>query len=399
MAYQWNCADVLRLLGVPFKENRPENMVPCPACGGKRFAMNIAKGTGHCFNCSERADSAAYYALSTGLSIEEARKEIEERLNIKTDWKTDKRPARVAYAEEQSEEEITDSATLNAAYQSFLSELTLSDENKYNLLSRGFDEPIIKQLGYKTFPHKSERDFFALCRNMIKDDITLKGVPGFYKTFHNDWNFVQLTKGIIVPTRNINNEIVGLQIRKDDDKRVYIPEQEKLEPKCAWFSSKGFNSGAAAHGYVHYACDFRYDNGTKKWWAAIGDTIILTEGAMKADLVHYLSKAPVIAVPGVYNYKYLEEQLKLLSRGGVKRVIHCYDMDYQTNPNVKDAMIKTREIIKNCGFEYVFKTWETKVTIDGVLHDRLKGLDDYLAYVYKGIIPHVESSNNISGKK
>jgi len=269
----------------------------------------------------------------------------------------------------------------------------LSNENRDNLLARGFNMSTIDMLGYKTFPRKNEIDYIALCKRLQQNQVSLKGIPGFYKAKYGDYSFVQLTKGIIMPIRNIHNEIIGLQIRKDDDKRVYQPDEGKLEAKCSWFSSKGFPHGTSAHGWVHYATDFRFDgNKTKKWWAVVGDTVILTEGAMKADLIHLLSGVPTIAVPGVNNIVHLSKELTLLRKLGVKKILHCYDMDYKTNPNVANAMKKTKTLIEESGLEYQFCEWETKVNVAGEYKEVLKGLDDYLAYIYKGIVPKVQKN-------
>lgn len=101
-------------------------------------------------------------------------------------------------------------------------------------------------------------------------------------------------------------------------------------------------------------------------------TIYLTEGAMKADIAHYLTdyKLPFIAVAGVNAFTKLEEELLRLKAYGVEKVVNMYDMDYLTNPNVQKALVRTREIVQNCGLRYQRYVWNTEY----------KGIDDYLKY-------------------
>lgn len=391
MAYQWNVQDVFRILGIRYPETRKEFEVDCPFCGSKHFSMNMYKGVGHCWKCGKGADSASFYAAVKGLSLNDARKDIEANLNITNDWKTEKLPPRVVYKEPE-DEPLATIEVRDRTYRAFLNELTLSEKNFNSLLARGFNKATIQALGYKTFPTRSEIDFFALCRRLQADGCVLRGVPGFFQTKKGDWTFVQMTKGIIMPTVTINNEIAFLQIRKDDDLRVFNEEKGRLESKCAWFSSSGLKGGSKANAEVHFACDMIYNKGaSEKYWPVFKDTFALTEGTMKADLIHDLmNNIPVISVAGVRNYSHLRTALRQLKELGVKRILHCFDMDYQTNPNVADAMKTVEQIIREEGFEYLFKAWETKINVEGKMYSLLKGLDDYLAYVTKGIIPEVK---------
>ncbi len=386
--YTWSCGDVLSLLGVKYNQNKAENIIPCPFCGGKRFAMNIAKGTGHCFNCSTGADSASYYAAQMGMSVQEARNEIKSRLNIKDE--TNYTPRFVF--KEPPQATMAPIEVRDRTYRAFLDLLVLAQKNLDNLLGRGFTVNDIAYKGYKTFPSVSAVSFEGLCRQLQTQGCILEGVPGFYKNRQGEWTFVRVTPGIIIPQINIHNQIEGFQIRKDDDLRINLDTGE-LEGKCSWFSSKNYPSGSGAKTCVHVATDFIY-NAQKHIYEPVlhGDTVTLTEGGMKADLCQCImeGKSSLIAVQGVHALNPIKVTLEGLKQYGLKRVNLAYDMDFKTNPNVQDAMKKTEKLIKDMGLQFVnIMDWGSEMTIDGQ-KVFLKGIDDFLAYQYKQIVPKVK---------
>ena len=385
--YRWTIQDVFELLGVRYNPNRVEVEVDCPFCGKRHFGMNMKKGIGHCWSCSQTADSASFYAASTGLSLYEARKDIENRLNIGGD--AEPRPERIVF-ETPKEAEIAPLDVRDKTYRRFLEELHLSEKNLSMLLARGFNRTAIESLGYKTFPSRSEVNYFDLCRRLQADGCILEGVPGFFKTKKGDFTFVQLTKGIIMPSLTRENKIAYLQVRKDDDLRIFNEDKGELEAKCSWFSSRGLNAGSKASAEVHYACDMRYSKEHKTYYPVVKDTVLLTEGIMKGDLIHdIMPQIPVITVAGVNNYLHLRDSLRYLKGLGVKNVMHCFDMDYRTNKNVEKAMQEIKKIIEEEGLIYIFRAWETKIQVDGKILDLLNGLDDFLAYKERGIIPKI----------
>lgn len=409
MAYEWNIFDVFGLLGVQTNPNKEEVMVRCPFCGGKRFAMNQSKETGHCFNCEQTADSASYYTQymnyfnGCNMSLAEGRRAIKNALNIGSTYDPNKQlPKRIVFkpAEQKEMAPIKD---VDFTYRAFLNELTLTSQNRDSLRARGFSDDDIDFLGYKSFPSREHVDFKALCKRLLVAGCRLEGVPGFFQDNKGNWTFVPLTPGIIVPQKTINNQIFGFQIRKDDDKRNFNEATGELEEKCVWFSSKNCRNGCKATAGINFSCDFMFDEKTGRYWMynkTFGrpvQTVMLTEGAMKADLVHCLEPSiPVISVAGVHSTTYLEQILGLLKKLGIKKIIHAYDMDYQTNKNVEQALIKTRKMIEDAGLEYKMHTWDTRVTVDGKTYELLKGIDDRLAFDKKGIIPEIKEPKSES---
>lgn len=385
--YSWSCSDVLNLLGVKYNPGKEEQTIKCPFCGGNRFGMNIKKGTGHCFKCNATADSAGYYAAETMMSLNDARDDIKRRLNIPDE--TGKLPERIVYKEpvvaETASIEVRDKT-----YRAFLDELTLSQKNFDHLLARGFSSDDINAKGYKTFPSANDISFEDLCRRLLSKGCTLKGVPGFFKNKKGEWTFPRYTQGIIIPQINIHNQIEGFQIRKDDDLRR-VNEDGDLEAKCVWFSSKGKASGAAVHTSVHIATDFIFNKDKQLYEPVLrGNKVTLTEGGMKADLCTCIldGRASFIAVQGVYALSPLRDALINLKAYGLKTVNLAFDMDYLTNPNVKDAMEKVTSLIKELDLEMSnMMNWDFERVDASGNKFSLKGIDDYLAYEYKKIIP------------
>ena len=394
MAYSWNNADAMALCNVIIK--RKESMIKCPFCGGKRFGFNAEKGIGKCFQCNGSADTASYYAATYNMSLNEARKEIEGRLGIVSNRNIEKRPEKIVYQEDganftEREAQRAADEVLDRTYRAFLEKLPLTEKSRHLLLARGFSEDEITSLGYKTFPNKEEVNFFDICKQLQKEGCILEGVPGFFKCKNGNYTFRQTKEGIVMPQKDYFNRITGLQIRKYDDLRVYLDDEERMEGKCAWFSSADRNGGCGAQARVHYACDFKFCPEDQKWRPVHQKGFLLTEGIMKGDITHFLQpNLPVIAVPGVHALNYLGTELKRLKKAGVEVILLAYDMDYQTNPNVQEALENTRKLIEQTGLRCKPFTWETNVVIDGESHNLLKGIDDYLAYVKLGIVPQIK---------
>lgn len=389
--------------------NGTEVELTCPFCGKRKYGLNRDSGLGHCWNAACPSDGKGFniwqlYAAVNGLSNGEAIKEIKKRLGM-NDYSPARAqiPQRIVY-EAPKQSKVKNPDALDKVYTAFLLELNLCEKNRMDLKSRGFDDETIEQCMFRTFPRKDEIDFFALCRRLMSQGLSLEGVPGFYQCKNGNWSFVQVTKGIIMPTRDYKSRIVGLQIRKDDDLRV-CDEEGKLEAKCTWFSSKNSRSGCGSSAPIHFACDWIWNAaekcyvpyfkpGTKK-------SVILTEGMMKAELIHqFQPQYNVISVAGVDNYKNLSATLPILKELGITEIMLAFDMDYEKNPNVDAAMQKTKSLIEKSGLT-LWKSdkgtdhlrWNVNALApDGKTYPVLKGLDDFLAYKHLKIVPQIKKS-------
>ncbi len=165
-----------------------------------------------------------------------------------------------------------------------LSKLTLASDHRENLLSRGLTDEQIKVLGYKTTPVVG---LTAIAKQLQAEGHYLTGVPGFYHTKEGSWSLVHERRGILIPARTPDGKIQGLQIRRDNTKRG----------KFRWISSVGKQDGCKAECWTHIS-------GTP------AQTVLLTEGPMKADIITFITGLPVVAVPGVNSLNHLEEMLE-----------------------------------------------------------------------------------------
>lgn len=388
--YSWTPDQVFSLLGVQIRSTKAEQKILCPYCGSKNLNFNLVKDVGHCFSCDRGIDSRQYYSVVTGTSLEKTGYEIEERLGIRpSNREMTPPPQRIVFKYSTKEATKASPEVLDTTYRAFLGSLELSVKNRDNLRSRGLHPDEITRLCYRTFP--SER-LDIIPRDLGQSGFTITGVPGFYIEKGTP-KMVRMTPGIIMPQVNRNSLITGLQIRKDDDLRRFNEDSGEYEAKCGWFSSKGRENGTPASADVHYACDFSYDEQSKQYMPVLQDgKILLTEGIMKGDIVHYcMGGAPVIAVPGVNAVKKLTEELIWMRDNcGLRKVILAFDMDYQTNPNVQKALENTRTMIKDCGLECAqFPSWEPHLVRDGEEYN-INGIDDYLVFCKYDILPHVK---------
>ena len=175
---------------------------------------------------------------------------------------------------------LADVETRHLAYQALLSKLSLAADHRENLLSRGLAELDIERLEYRTTPVVG---MAAIAKKLCLDGLHLGGGPGFYKDDSGAWTFVHEERGILIPERDRIGRIQRLQIRRDN----------VAKRKFRWVSSSGRKEGCKAEGWTHLA-------------GPAGPTAILTEGPMKADVIHSLTGMTVLAVPGVNALTQLE---------------------------------------------------------------------------------------------
>lgn len=185
----------------------------------------------------------------------------------------------------------------------------------------------------------------AIAKQLRSEGFYLAGVPGFYRDDSDSWTFIHEKRGILIPVRDRHGRIQGLQIRRDNvEKR-----------KFRWVSSTEQKDGCRAEGWTHLAGPVR-------------SVIILTEGPMKADVIHALTGMTVLAVPGVNALTQLELALRDLRREGLSEIKTAFDMDFAVNHHVQNGYNSLLQLLDNMGFRYGTYLWDP----------RYKGLDDYI---------------------
>ncbi len=232
----------------------------------------------------------------------------------------------------------------HAVYSALLSEhLSLSEQHLEALRARGLSDAAIARNGYGSTPDDiGDVDVVA--------PLGLEGVPGFYKQA-GKWRLVSIAQGILIPVRDSQGHIRGLQIRRDDT--------SDGRGKYFWLSSANRPSGTSSGAPVHFSKPQLIPNTTE---------ILITEGALKADVCAHLLGVPVIAAAGVNNFG-AEFAANLKKRfPQLTKTIIAFDADFRTKPQVKDALIKLKRSLMVADFTPVVRVWPPA----------FKGLDDYL---------------------
>ena len=237
---------------------------------------------------------------------------------------------------------MTDVDTRDATYTALLGKLSLAPDHRENLLLRGLKDDEVDELGYKTTPVLG---YASIAAQLQAEGLYLSGVPGFYRSDDGTWTFIHEKRGILIPVRDVDGKIQGLQIRRDN----------VAKRKFRWMSSAEKKDGCKAEGWTHLA-------------GAVQSEIILTEGPMKADIIHALSGSTVLAVPGVNTLTQLKQTLIRLKGVGLKEVKTAFDMDILTNIHVQNGYNSLLRLLGEMGLRYGTYLWDP----------RYKGLDDYI---------------------
>ncbi|MBQ4078468.1 toprim domain-containing protein, partial [bacterium] len=148
-----------------------------------------------------------------------------------------------------------------------------------------------------------------------------------------------------IPVKDLKGRIQGLQIRRDNSEKR----------KFRWVSSVDLKDGCKAEGWTHLA-------------GKVKNSIIITEGPMKADVIHALSGATVLAVPGVQSLTQLSNTLEQLKGQGLEKVYTAFDMDMLSNPHVQSGFENLGKLLSEMGIWYKTYVWPTEY----------KGLDDFI---------------------
>lgn len=351
--------DIIPLIGIPDPPNgRSVYNISCPCCDDnprkKHLNINLNKDVFCCPRCHFSGGVFDLYSHYSGVDRKHAREVLMEKLGLKdsgpsyegSNQKQERRTITRPILQE-IELPLTDIDARHETYAALLGKLSLASDHRENLLSRGLTDEQIRTFGYKTMPVVG---FSALAKQLQAEGYYLGGVPGFYHTKEGAWTFVQERRGILIPARDQDGKIQGLQIRLDKIKKG----------KFRWISSIGKQDGCKAEGWTHMI-------GNPK------PTVLLTEGPLKADVIHYITGQTVIAVPGVNSLKHLKETLEYLQSQGTTKVMTCFDMDYLKNPHVRDGYYNLANILAEVGIEYGTYLWDPQ----------FKGLDDYVWHCRK----------------
>ena len=334
----FHMVDVIPLLGLPTPPAGKNSFnLPCPCCDdkpkGRHLNINLRKDVFRCPRCGFSGGVLDLYAFYAKIPRE---KVLEELLDRKGQTLYPRQPL-----PEVEENPLTGVEERHATYTALLQNLTLASDHRENLLSRGLSPEEIHRLGYKTTPVLG---FSSLAKRLREKGLYLAGVPGFYKN-QSQWTLKIPGRGILIPVQDVQGQIQGLQVRLDNvEKR-----------KFRWLSSNGLEEGCGAKTWVHLAGEPR-------------PLVLLTEGPMKADVIHFLTGQTVLAVAGVNSLSQLKPVLEKLQAAGMEQIMTAFDMDYLVNPHVQNGQENLTHLLEECGIAYGTYLWDPQY----------KGLDDYI---------------------
>lgn len=323
----------------------------CPFCGdtkGKGDA-SITKNVFHCYKCNADGFLFELYARVMGISNGEAKKYFDEKYNRGIDTGERHVPRKVVKYTPTPEKNTAPDEQLDRIYQKYLNMLHLDAVHRENLLKRGLSEEFIEACGFKSVPVIGATYY---PRKLVMDGEDLSGVTGFYRNEEKQWCIKKYGTGFYIPTRNIKGQIVNMQVRTDNANLRYYT-----------FSSAQEAGGADMSSQMHFV-------GVDTSKPVPG--VYLTEGALKADVAHYLSGKAFISIPGVGNFKALRQGLQSMREcGDVFKdtvIMLATDMDEQENETVRKNVEKLKKTLTEFGFRYKKLTWDPKY----------KGIDDFL---------------------
>jgi hypothetical protein len=240
---------------------------------------------------------------------------------------------------------------LNEVYTALLRDvLTLRSEHSQHLMDdRGIGDTTILTNLYASTPLPSELERVSEKMREVFGE-RLAGVPGFYRDEDGLWQLQSMNCGFLIPYRNREGEIVGLQLRQDRNRT----------PKYYWVSSKEFPGGASPGSPLHFAAPH-----------LVGESgsVVITEGALKADIISELGGYGCVAVAGV-NHNIGDQIASALRQTfpDLAKVAVALDSDWKTNANVKGAVIELATNLDNQ------RRWQVEVWHWDIAHG--KGLDD-----------------------
>lgn len=236
----------------------------------------------------------------------------------------------------------------HAVYTAFLSDSVLAGKHADNLLKRGLSDTEIARNLYASHPHSSTIPCRYTTRLAAQFDLT--GVPGFFRQ-GDAWRFVVLGPGFLIPVRDVHGRIQACQVRLDHGATRYL-----------WFSSgtASDQGGTSSGSPVHFA---------RPWRAVSTGEAIITEGALKADIIAEAIDACVIAVAGVCSFREDFGRTLKLDLPSLRRVYMAFDSDWHTKPQVERALLRLLTSIERAGLSGAFLDWDDA---------KAKGLDDLL---------------------
>ena len=146
----------------------------------------------------------------------------------------------------------------------------------------------------------------------------------------------------------------------DADGRIEARQvgRDEGDPRYKWFASAGYERGASAGAPVNFANAHLFADARE---------ITVTEGALKSQIVAYLTQSPVVGLPGVYCPSGFMTQLRQAAPS-LLTVYAAFDRDSLSKPQVYEALMRFVDQLEAARSRVRIRTWPGQA----------KGFDDYL---------------------
>lgn len=328
----------------PFKKGKKT----CPVCGNTHHwhcAVTVDGSLALCkYRYSDRQDSMGRYIHHLTDNLYQPQKQT-----------TDSAPS---VGERGSVEvERADADHINAVYRTLLEHPILVESEgtrpphlqrhaDHLLNERGFSDTAIAANLYTSVP---DLKTLRLICDDLAGSLELRGVPGFYK-LDGRWRLRYYGDGYLVPYRDAQGRITGMQVRMDDES----------VGKYLWLSSHGKPEGVTSGAPYHFAKpDLVNQTGIA----------FITEGALKADRIAEFTDNACIGLAGVDSFKntFGRELREVLPE--LRTVEIVYDIEWREKPKVKKALFRLLRTLKAAELPATVRLWDAA---------RGKGFDDFL---------------------
>lgn len=241
-------------------------------------------------------------------------------------------------------------AQWDATYERLLSGLQLDPMDRAQLRARGLTDQIIDRAGYRTKPANNDQQFQRCLHTLESSGHSLASVPGFYLNEKNNRRTCIGAQGVFIPSRDLSGGINSLVIRRG--------ENDSHRGKYIAFSSPKKLEGGSARNTTH--CPITHSFADK---AAMGTTLRITEGVLKADVACALD--PAIYTLGIPGLNAPEDLKWVLQQLEVSRILLAFDME--ATVDVQNKRVKLLQMLA-ADYDVTFEEWAPE----------FKGIDDAL---------------------
>ena len=234
------------------------------------------------------------------------------------------------------------------AYGAMLGALQLSDRDRADLRARGLCDAAIVANGYRSLP-SGGREALADAVVRAVGAYAAAGVPGLART-HDGWTVVGWP-GLLIPVRGLTGRITALMVRRPDGTEAPVTSRKQ--------------GGAPAVRAVHVPVAAR---------AMRDRPLIITLGALAADVATALADRPVVSIPGAAAWRLA---LDVVDAWGAPDVAVVTGGASRADREVARALVCLVDALRREGARVSTLGWDGPAA----------GLDDYLSAKRRGERP------------